>query len=70
MHKCVLLEKLIVQLDGRPVLSYPGVSMAFSATGGSWFSRKKARKPSICALGKILQHDHLIVEIASQIKLG
>ena len=69
MHKCVLPGKLIVQLDGRPVLSYRCEHGLQCNRRDLVFTEKSKKIIHLCT-GKILQHDHLITEIASQIKLG
>ena len=68
MHKCVLFEKLIVQLDGRPVLSYRCEHGLQCNRRELVFTEKSKKIIHLCT-GKILQYDHFIVEIASQIKL-
>lgn len=51
MHKCVLPGKLIVQLDGRPVLSYR-CEHGLQCNRRDLVFTEKARKSSICALEK------------------
>ena len=69
MHKCVLPGKLIVQLNRRPVLSYR-CEHGFQCNRRELVFTEKSKKTIHLCTGKILQHDHLIAEIASQIKLG
>lgn len=65
----MLLEKLIVQLDGRPVLSYR-CEHGLQCNRRELIFTEKSKKTIHLCTGKILQYDHFIVEIDSQIKLG
>lgn len=65
----MLFEKLIVQLDGRPVLSYRCEHGLQCNRRELVFTEKSKKTIHLCT-GKILQYDHFIVEIDSQIKLG
>lgn len=69
MHKSVLPGKLIMELNGRPVLSYR-CEHGLQCNRGDLVFAEKGKKIIHLFTGKILQHDHLIAEIASQIKLG
>ena len=69
MHKCVLPGKLIVQLNGRPVLSYR-CEHGFQCNRGNLVFTEKSKKIIHLFTGKILQYDHFIGEIASKIKPG
>ena len=69
MHKCVLPGKLIVQLDGRPVLSYR-CEHGLQCNRWDLVFTEKSKKTVHLFTGKIIQYDHFIGEIASQIKPG
>jgi hypothetical protein len=69
MHKCMLHGKLIMQLNGRPVLSYR-CEYGLQCNRGNLVFTEKSKKIIHLFTGKILQYDHFIGEIASQIKPG